>query len=136
MKVITIGRGSQNDFIINDNFVGREHLQLVLEDGNVSLVDLNTKNGTFVNGKKVDEPVLLNQNDIVRIGNTTLPWRDYINSGSVTVTDTADKTPKKKKKREKNEGGKKPISWRNILSVVMTIFSLLFMIMMFIRMMK
>lgn len=79
MKVINIGRSSSNDICIQDNLVSRIHCQLIQDDrGNVTIVDTNSKNGTYVNGAKLHGPVKLNKSDIVRIGNTTLPWRDYI----------------------------------------------------------
>ena len=74
MKTITIGRESNNDVVINDPCVGRKHCQIIMNnDGNMRLIDLNSKNGVFVNGKRISGEVSINKNDIVRIGNTTLP---------------------------------------------------------------
>ena len=79
MKVINIGRHSSNDICIRDKWVSGVHCQLIQDArGNVTIVDVNSKNGTYVNGRKRYGPVKLNKSDIVRIGNTTLPWRDYI----------------------------------------------------------
>lgn len=79
MKVISIGQSSSNDICIHDGFVSRKHCQIIQDDrGNVTIVDTNSKNGTYVNGIKLHGPVKLNKSDIVRIGNTTLPWKDYI----------------------------------------------------------
>jgi hypothetical protein len=78
MKVITIGRSRDNDIVISDNLVSRNHLQIIQDDsGNFRLADLGSKNGTFVNGRQVNGEVYLNPNDVVRIGNTTLPWKRY-----------------------------------------------------------
>ncbi len=78
MKIIRIGRSSSNDICINDSLVSREHCQIIQDDyGNFSLIDTNSKNGTFVNGTKRHGKVHLNTSDIVRIGNTTLPWQTY-----------------------------------------------------------
>ena len=53
MKVITVGRSSDNDDVINDAKVSRKHLQFVYNDSGVwSVVDLNSASGTFVNGQK------------------------------------------------------------------------------------
>lgn len=79
MKVITIGRSSENNIVINDAKVSRTHLQLVQNDNGVcSVVDLNSANGTFVNGQKITGEVRLQPHDVIRIGNTTLPWQEYI----------------------------------------------------------
>jgi pSer/pThr/pTyr-binding forkhead associated (FHA) protein len=134
MKVITVGRQQGNTIVISDQFVGRTHLQLIQDDtGNVQITDLNSQNGTFVNGKKLTggEIVYLSPTDIVRIGNTTLPWKSYFVEAVETIVESDNKKKPKKKPREK-----KPINWRNVLSIIMTIFSLLFMIMMFIKMFK
>jgi pSer/pThr/pTyr-binding forkhead associated (FHA) protein len=80
MKVITIGRSSENDIVVDDFKVSRVHLQLVFNDGICSIVDLNSSNGTFVNGQKINSEVRLQPNDVVRIGNTTLPWQEYVNT--------------------------------------------------------
>lgn len=78
MKVITIGRGSGNDVHINDRYVSRHHLQIVQDDyGHYKLVDFGSKNGSYVNGRRVQGEVCLSLDDIVQIGNTTLPWQTY-----------------------------------------------------------
>jgi hypothetical protein len=83
MKIITIGRNPGNNVVINDPLVGRNHCQIIQDDyGNFSLVDNNSTNGTFVNGQRRQGQVRLNPSDIVRIGNTTLPWMSYFPGGS------------------------------------------------------
>ena len=54
MRVITFGRLSSNDVVINDPLVTREfHMKLyILDDGRYKVVD-GSKNGTFVNGRKI-----------------------------------------------------------------------------------
>lgn len=79
MKVITIGRSSESDVVIHDAYVGRIHMQIVLDnDGNIYAIDMNSTNGTYVNGQRIHGKVALQKNDIIRIGNTTLPWQKYI----------------------------------------------------------
>lgn len=76
MRVITIGRSSSNDVIIGDAKVSRVHLQLVQNDkGEYSVVDLNSANGTYVNGKKISGEVRLQANDSIRIGDTVVEWQ-------------------------------------------------------------
>ncbi len=101
MKVITIGRSPENNIVINDAIVSRTHLQLVQNDNGVcSVVDLNSANGTFVNGQKITGEVHLQPHDVIRIGNTTLPWQEYINPSIATGQKPMDNirpTPKLKK---------------------------------------
>ena len=78
MKVITIGRSSQNDVPINDSKVSRHHCQIIQhDDGSFSLSEFGSTNGTYVNGRRVYGEVRLNPNDEVMVGNTIVRWRTY-----------------------------------------------------------
>ena len=78
MKVITIGRDSSNDVVIDDFTASRHHLQIIQhDDGHYTLSDFGSTNGTFVNGQQIVGEIFLDPSDIVRIGNTTIPWRMY-----------------------------------------------------------
>lgn len=82
MKVITIGRSDEgNDVIIDDPWVSRHHFQIVQDDdGSFRLADFGSTNGTYINGQKVSGEVDLDENDIVRVGNTIIPWKQYFDS--------------------------------------------------------
>lgn len=78
MKVITIGRSHDNDVRIDDPYVGRHHCQIVQHNnGMFAIVDMNSTNGTFVNGRRVFGEAQLQPYDSVTIGNTTLAWVEY-----------------------------------------------------------
>ena len=78
MKVITIGRSEENDVVINDETVSRHHLQIIFhDDGHYTLSDFGSTNGTYVNGQRISGEIPLDDVDIVRIGNKTIPWRQY-----------------------------------------------------------
>lgn len=78
MKVIVLGRSQNNDVIINDPYVSRTHAQMVFhDDGKVGILDLGSKTGTFVNGQKIQGEYFLNPNDVVKIGNSIVPWQSY-----------------------------------------------------------
>ena len=78
MKVITIGRSHENDVRIDDPYVGRHHCQIVQHDnGMFTIVDMNSTNGTYVNGRRVFSEDQLQQYDNITIGHTNLPWRSY-----------------------------------------------------------
>lgn len=84
MRVISIGRSGENDVVINDVHISRTHLQIVQRDnGDCSVVDLNSKNGTFVNGQRITGEVKLRPNDSIRIGNIELPWQSYLLKNSI-----------------------------------------------------
>lgn len=78
MKSIRIGRGSANDVNLNDPQVSRSHCQIIQDDnGNYKIIDLNSSNGTFVNGARVYGEYPLKSSDSVRVGNTNLSWQSY-----------------------------------------------------------
>jgi pSer/pThr/pTyr-binding forkhead associated (FHA) protein len=53
-NVRTLGRSSGADFIVDAALVSRVHCRLTaLQDGGLELVDLESTNGTFVNGERV-----------------------------------------------------------------------------------
>jgi aspartyl protease family protein len=82
MKVITIGRDTDNDVVINDSKVSRHHLQIVCEGANFRIVDFGSTNGTFVNDRRISGETTLYHSDSVRIGNTVLPWQTYFGDNS------------------------------------------------------
>ncbi len=64
---ITIGRAPDNDVVLDSPVVSRHHAVVRREDGRFFLRDLNTPNGTFVNGRRV-RSAWLKPGDQVRIG--------------------------------------------------------------------
>lgn len=79
MRTIIIGRDSTCNVILNDNFVSRQHAQLiVLDNEQVIIKDLSSRNGTFVNGTRISESYL-NPGDVLKCGNSVLDWHQYIN---------------------------------------------------------
>lgn len=78
MRIITVGRDAGNNVVVRDPKVSNRHLQLKQDDsGRCSIVDLNSSNGTYVNGRRIQGEVPLRPGDQVRIGNTILPWMQY-----------------------------------------------------------
>ncbi len=73
---VTIGRGNKNTIIIRDNEVSRDHARIVFTEAGYELYDLNSSNGTFVNGQKVEDVWLLQFQCIVELGDSiTLEFR-------------------------------------------------------------
>lgn len=74
-KEILIGRASSCDLVIADEFASSMHAKLVLVGEDWVLQDLNSTNGTFVDGKKVLTPNTIRQGTTIRIGTTTFELR-------------------------------------------------------------
>ena len=68
---IIIGRDSDNEVQIDNAAVSREHAKIIRGPNSYLIEDLNSTNGTFVNGKKINKK-FLNKNDEISIGKHSL----------------------------------------------------------------
>ncbi len=71
IEPVTIGRDPDNDLVLDDRRVSRRHAEIRLRLGRYTLYDLQSTNGTFVNGRRVAE-VVLGDGDRVVIGGSEL----------------------------------------------------------------
>ncbi len=83
-----IGKSPKSDYQISDDkTISRVHAKIfVNEDGDVFISDLNSTNGTFVNGSKIPKGggVKLNEYDFLKVGNTLVPWQDIVENEGVS----------------------------------------------------
>ncbi len=70
-SAVTLGRGGE-DVPLTDQTVSRRHAELRNDDRGWIVEDLQSANGTFVNGVRVRQPVRLRHGDQIRIGSTLL----------------------------------------------------------------
>ena len=63
----TLGRRPYNDIVIDNLAVSGEHAVLQMVGADVFIEDLNSTNGTYINGKAIKKQLLVN-NDIVEVG--------------------------------------------------------------------
>ncbi len=68
---IVIGRSSDLDMVLVEEMVSRRHARILLEDQVISIEDLGSTNGTFVNGEKIQKGVL-KEGDRILIGTSIL----------------------------------------------------------------
>ncbi len=88
--IVHIGRHSNNDIVIQDPMVSREHLQLRAQRGRYLLFDLSSTGGTLINGQPVHNAIL-KPGDVVRIGQTVLIYnQDLPESTTKTIVSLAD----------------------------------------------
>jgi pSer/pThr/pTyr-binding forkhead associated (FHA) protein len=66
-RTLTVGRHRDNDIVLRDNSVSRHHACFTKEGENLVVTDKGSKNGTIVNGLRV-ESVRLEDGDVIRIG--------------------------------------------------------------------
>jgi FHA domain len=63
--VITIGRGTDNDITIDNAGVSAHHAQIIREGEDFIIKDVTSRNGTFVNGKRVSRHLLSEGDEVV-----------------------------------------------------------------------
>jgi pSer/pThr/pTyr-binding forkhead associated (FHA) protein len=73
-----IGRATDNQIVLQSTTVSRKHAKIWEEKGQFKIHDLVSANGTFVNDKRIREPVLLKNGDVVRFGETEFLFRILI----------------------------------------------------------
>ena len=74
-RQLTIGRAGDSDLIVDDEYASTHHAKLVFINGEWLLQDLDSTNGTFLDGQKVSTPVVVAMNTQVRVGQTTFELR-------------------------------------------------------------
>ncbi len=75
--VLTVGRDPANDLVIEHRLVSRRHARFEKDETGFYYVrDLDSTNGTFVNGQRIQGTHLLRNNDEVWIGDTVIVFRD------------------------------------------------------------
>jgi len=71
----TVGRSDDNNLVLPDRWISRNHAMLQgMESGEFYLIDLGSRNGTFVNGRRVSVPVILRDGDLITFGQTEISF--------------------------------------------------------------
>lgn len=88
-RTIRIGKSQENNFVINNPTVSRNHAELVVADDNCHAVlrDLGSKNGTFVNGVRIDKdkPKEIDRTSQLRFGSENTSLSAIISGTKVIV---------------------------------------------------
>ncbi len=74
-KPVVVGRGKDVDISLRDNKTSRRHLRLEKVEGRIMIEDLNSQNGTRVNGRTIRQPTEVISGDEIQIGRTTIRIR-------------------------------------------------------------
>ncbi|MBI3983402.1 MAG: FHA domain-containing protein [Gemmatimonadetes bacterium] len=86
-RSIVVGRAVTSDLPIYDPTVSRRHAEVVLRNGSVSVRDLGSSNGTFINGTQITDQAVAQDGDTVTFGKVAFRVRE--------VTPPAMKPPPK-----------------------------------------
>jgi ABC-2 type transport system ATP-binding protein len=71
----TVVLGREGDVVIPDAEISRRHAAIRLVDGSLVLDDLQSLNGTWVNGKRIELPTLLAPGDVIALGTSAIEVR-------------------------------------------------------------
>ena len=75
---IGIGRKRESDqfekyYIIKDDpRTSKLHCAIISRDGKLYLKDMGSRNGTYLNGKKIERPIILQKEDVIGVGETQI----------------------------------------------------------------
>ncbi|MCX7702781.1 MAG: sigma 54-interacting transcriptional regulator [Planctomycetota bacterium] len=111
--VVRIGRGQDNDIVVSEVRVSRYHCRLEKTENGWEIVDLGSRNGTFVNGRSIMRKVLLD-GDEIRVGNQRFVFRSGTDAGvdtrygnspldEIFKVDEERKSEKKRGKRDSEQ---------------------------------
>jgi pSer/pThr/pTyr-binding forkhead associated (FHA) protein len=70
--VKTAGRAPRADFIVDTTLVSRVHCRLTAGATEIEVVDLDSTNGTFLNGERIDRRAMAKAGDRIGIGRVEL----------------------------------------------------------------
>ncbi|MHC4247753.1 MAG: protein kinase domain-containing protein [Planctomycetota bacterium] len=85
---VVAGRSRQCELALRDEQVSRMHFRAEFVDGNLRVTDLESQNGTFVDGKKISAATVVGIGATLKAGNTTIRVRAS-SRGYLTGTDLA-----------------------------------------------
>jgi two-component system cell cycle response regulator len=83
-----IGRSPTSHIFVDDRSVSKSHAKILLEGGDVSIIDLESTNKTVINGQVITplQPVKLSNNDQIKVGNVIFK---YLERGSLETVASA-----------------------------------------------
>ena len=88
-----IGRSTHCDITIADRFLSRRHARLFAADDGWQIEDLGSRNGTFINGRKIEQPTLIRIGDVIALSASLIkvqpgPIRDLPSDVATDVPST------------------------------------------------
>lgn len=92
VDALTIGRSDNNNIVIEHASVSRTHARIIRDHKTYILKDLNSSNGIWLDGQKVEE-VVLEDGKSIRIGYATLVFKSGFREEHLTIAGTSFKVP-------------------------------------------
>jgi DNA-binding winged helix-turn-helix (wHTH) protein len=77
-----IGREGEGIVVVKSTTISRRHARIVIDTSNCQLEDLGSKNGTYLNDRRVNEPTPIADGDRIRFGSVLLTFKKSLGSTS------------------------------------------------------
>jgi pSer/pThr/pTyr-binding forkhead associated (FHA) protein len=90
----SMGRGVDNDIVVDDQYASAQHAQFVLENGAWFVNNIFASNGTFVNGQKTQQSIL-NSGDRIRVGGAEWVYKAPAGAVTAAATSSREKKPRR-----------------------------------------
>ena len=125
--LLTIGRSSANDVVLDDPSISRSHARLRWERGQAFLEDLGSRNGSMVNGLPVSKPQAAEPGDAILLGAVPLVLAGQPQLAQVRVEEAKDSpgqvsmilsVDQLRDLRSGTEPGQAQQRWRDALAIV------------------
>ncbi|HUW18458.1 MAG TPA: FHA domain-containing protein [Sedimentisphaerales bacterium] len=100
-----IGRRSDCDLHIPLKPVSRRHCQLNCDEGALKIRDLGSRNGTYLNGKRIDNEQVVRAGDSIKVGPLTFVFQIDGRPQNIKIPDAAagESTPKNASKKDSTD---------------------------------
>ncbi len=69
-KTATIGRSDKCTLVLDESMLSREHARVSFENGSIRVLDAGSRNGTFLNGERIDGAATVKDSAVLRVGRT------------------------------------------------------------------
>jgi ABC-type multidrug transport system ATPase subunit len=104
-KVITAGRSSSCNIVINNPNVSSSHAKFIINDNTVTIIDIGSTNGTYVNDEKITSKIVTKESRITFSKNYVFDWKlidPFIKLSSGEISVQAEERLKTRIVQEKN----------------------------------
>ena len=100
---LTLGRSSKNTLPLNDMALSRFHCKILPDKGGLTLVDLESTNGTFLNDVSVSGSCELRHGDVIRLGKLTFQV-EFLSGSDPNAVSAVDKTQPQEPRKKRSTG--------------------------------
>ncbi|PCJ58306.1 MAG: pilus assembly protein TadA [Planctomycetota bacterium] len=87
---ISIGKKSDNNIVLKEITSSRRHCNIISSNNSFALEDLGSRNGTFLNGRKIGTREILKNGDIIQIGKCYIKFLNVKNNGAAEIVPERD----------------------------------------------